>query len=270
MDPQGDRLASPPSTPVRRNRGRDRRRHRSRTGLRSHHPYHHPEPQRSLFAHRPLYAPSPPQAVRRCADPSRVSTGNILILRGDILINPPHRPSVSYSYLSSLVGDYLLRLLSSSSSDDPDRALSAALEILPSTRYGLNLNPRFASIDGFRPTTTSATTSPSQGAEGSVTGELALFALSKVPLLHGWVVDPQDEETWEVLVGEAGDYDHAVEMVVEGEVVSGGLDESGERTEEEVLALVAKRSLWTPADEKKVRTGSSPSRFFPSPFTTGG
>ncbi|KAL8280292.1 hypothetical protein RQP46_007209 [Phenoliferia psychrophenolica] len=178
---------------------------------------------------------------------SLIALCNILILRGDILITPPHRPSVSYSYLSSLFADYLLRVLPSSSSS-PDTDLSAALEILPTTRYGLSLNPRFGSIDGFRP--------PESGSAG----ELALFSLSKIDLLHGWVVDPQDEATWEVLVGEAGDYDKAVEMVVEGEVVSGGL-EGVDGNEEEMLQAIERRSQWTPDEERKVNRAHIISKF---------
>ncbi|KAK4703028.1 ubiquitin carboxyl-terminal hydrolase MINDY-1/2, partial [Phenoliferia sp. Uapishka_3] len=182
---------------------------------------------------------------------SLIALCNILILRGDILITPPHRPSVSYSYLSSLFADYLLRS-SPTAGGNADSDLVAALEILPTTRYGLNLNPRFGSIDGFRP--------PENSNSASATGELALFSLSKVPLLHGWVVDPQDEDTWEVVCGEAGDYDKAVEMVVEGQVISGGI-EGVDGNEDEMMAAVEKRSRWTPEEERKVQQAHIISKF---------
>lgn len=172
-----------------------------------------------------------------CPELTTCPTGNVLILRSSIFITPSNRKSVTYSYLSSLVGDYLLSVTSAPSSA---LSLEAALSILPSTRYGLNLNPRFGGIDGFRP-----------ASEG---GELALFKTAQVPLLHGWVVDPQDEETWHAVVeGEgAGDYDAVVERVVEADVIIG--EEPGE-DEAKMLEAVQRRSLWTEEQEEKVRQG---------------
>ncbi|KAF9818789.1 hypothetical protein IEO21_02569 [Rhodonia placenta] len=53
--------------------------------------------------------------------------GNILILRGDIEILPPERTTVSYDFLSRLVGEYLL-------TSSPHVDTSAALSIMPVTR----------------------------------------------------------------------------------------------------------------------------------------
>ena len=74
--------------------------------------------------------------------------------------------------------------------------------------------------------------------------------------MHGWIADPQ-EEAWDVLVGSSeGDYDKAVERVLEGEEISGGGgDQETEQTEEEMLREVERRSLWTKDQEKKVRDG---------------
>ena len=52
--------------------------------------------------------------------------GNILILRGHIEILPHDRTTVSYEFLSQLVGEYLL-------TNCPDIDISAALSIMPST-----------------------------------------------------------------------------------------------------------------------------------------
>ncbi|ORY37174.1 hypothetical protein BCR35DRAFT_273434 [Leucosporidium creatinivorum] len=174
---------------------------------------------------------------------SFIALCNVLILRGDIHITPPSRQSVTYSFLSALVGDHLLR----SSSPKSPLSLEAALEILPSTRYGLDLNPRFGHIDGFR----QSGEAKEEGKQGS--GELALFAMSKVPLLHGWVVDPQDEQTWDAVVEKTGDYDAALEKIVEGEVIAGEQVEDGEEDEEKVMKAVEARSLWTAEQEEKVQ-----------------
>lgn len=144
-----------------------------------------------------------------------------------------------------MVADYLLRTSTTTS-----ESLSSALSILPTTQFGLNLNPRFGSIDGFRNSSFTSTT------ESEESGELALYRLARVPLLHGWVVDPQDEELWDVVVENCGDYDSALIKLVEGDVLSGestvDLDNA---TEEEVMRAVERRSQWTPEEEKKVRDG---------------
>ena len=153
-----------------------------------------------------------------------------------IVVLPHSRTSVSYTHLSSLVADYLVHHLTPTS----PLSLSSALSILPSTRYGLTLNPRFGSIDGFRETET--------------TGELALFRLCGVELVHGWVVDPQDEETWSGVVEGCGDYDTAVERVVEGEILGGGTG-AGERGED-MVREVERRSQWTSKEERQVHQGA--------------
>jgi len=58
---------------------------------------------------------------------SFIAICNILILRGDIEILPPERTSVSYEFLSQLVGEYLLRA-------SPEVDLSAALTMMPLTQ----------------------------------------------------------------------------------------------------------------------------------------
>lgn len=56
-----------------------------------------------------------------------IFVGNILILRGDIEILPETRTSVSYEFLSQLVGEYLL-------TSRPDIDVSAAFSIMPHTQ----------------------------------------------------------------------------------------------------------------------------------------
>jgi len=56
--------------------------------------------------------------------------GNILILRGEIVIVPPDRRSVSYEYLSALLGDHLVN-----KSSDVD--LDSVFSVLPKTQRRL-------------------------------------------------------------------------------------------------------------------------------------
>jgi hypothetical protein len=70
----------------------------------------------------------------------------------------------------------------------------------------LDVNVRFNSIHGFEPT-----------------AELSVFDVFHVDLVHGWVVDPQDEDTWNVVVRKCGSYNRAVECVVGGDSLGKGV-----------------------------------------------
>lgn len=202
-------------------------------------------------------------------------TGNILLLRHEIMI-PPQRESVTYSHLSTLLVDYFLRISASIDSttvvvEDETKAttesndnaeaesetsaaieLTRVLELLPSTRYGLSLNPRFDSIHGFSPVP-------------------VLFRLAKIPLVHGWIADPETSTTrvvssdvpsndqeeregegeYDVLM-RCGDYDTALLRIIQGEEILGeeAHDEAG------MMAALSRREQWTKAEERKVHEGT--------------
>ncbi|KAI9314910.1 hypothetical protein BX666DRAFT_1964635 [Dichotomocladium elegans] len=169
-----------------------------------------------------------------------VAICNVLFLRGDLEIQPPDRNVVTFEYLVERLGDYLLshgpthdsnkpsaedspspiqqegdtdapRMLRADSkqSNAPEYVLTyrynldAALSILPNLQMGLDVNVRFSSIRGFEPT-----------------DELAMFDLFGVDLVHGWVADPQDYETYRVVVEKCGSYNSVVECVVRGDTLS--------------------------------------------------
>ncbi|KAJ3567806.1 hypothetical protein NP233_g6120 [Leucocoprinus birnbaumii] len=133
---------------------------------------------------------------------SFIAICNILLLRGDITILPPDRRNVSYEFLSQLVAEYLL-------TSSPDVDISAALEIMPFTQKGMDLNPLFTSSTSFR---------PSHYAAG---GGLDLFRNAKIELVHGWLVDPESDEG--TVVGRTvKDYDRAVELIAEVDHLTGG------------------------------------------------
>ncbi|KAL4263893.1 MINDY deubiquitinase [Pleurotus pulmonarius] len=121
---------------------------------------------------------------------SFIAICNILILRGQIEILPPNREKVSYEYLSQLLGEDLLSVAGNVD-------ISAALSAMPSTQRGMDLNPIFTGPTLFRPS--------SHG------GELELFKLAKIKLVHGWLVDPQSPEAPAVMKVE--DYDAAVDLL---------------------------------------------------------
>ncbi|KAI6037701.1 hypothetical protein EDC04DRAFT_2701675 [Pisolithus marmoratus] len=120
---------------------------------------------------------------------------------GDIQIQPYERTSVSYEFLSQLVGEYLLM-----SCADPGIDISAALSIMPTTTKGLDLNPQFTAVDSFRP--------------GEGGGELQLFSKAGIRLLHGWVVDPESPAA--SVLSRVSDYDSAVTLIADADHITKG------------------------------------------------
>ena len=107
----------------------------------------------TVFLHCDLYVPL--YGLENCL--IAFSPGNILILGGNINIQPKSRTTVSYEFLSQLVAEYLLK-------NSPDVDVSAALSIMPHTQSklrrlsversltshfaeGMDLNPLFTPPD---------------------------------------------------------------------------------------------------------------------------
>lgn len=140
---------------------------------------------------------------------SLIALCNVLLLRGELQITPPDRPVVSYSYLSQLLAEHLLTKVTNDGHGGEE--LEAALSILPRTQYGLDVDVGFDSITSFAATA---------GNDGGA-GELALFRLCGVQLVHGWLPDPADAETYQA-VQEARSYNKATDVVVKGDAVADG------------------------------------------------
>ncbi|MCO5588141.1 hypothetical protein L7F22_042096 [Adiantum nelumboides] len=169
---------------------------------------------------------------------SLIALCNVLLLRGTVQITPEDRPAVSYSYLSSLLGEHLIDAISTNPSAALD--LEAALSILPQTQHGLDVNVKFSAIDAFateseqnkapiqeslaEPSASSSSAAvlqaPVKTDKNAQRGELALFKLCKVPLVHGWLADQADAETWAAIVERTGDYDKALDRVVAGDEIA--------------------------------------------------
>ncbi|KAF8699128.1 Choline/Carnitine o-acyltransferase, partial [Rhizoctonia solani] len=126
-------------------------------------------------------------------------------LRGDITIQPPERKSVSYEYLAGLIADHILASpLLDPTSDD----LTKALTTLPHTQRGMDLNPVFTNLSAFSISPSSTTHAPT------------LFNLSRVRLVHGWLVDPQSASY--AALDKVRDYDAAVNLIVSCDSLMGG------------------------------------------------
>lgn len=138
---------------------------------------------------------------------SLIAIANILLLRGDLELQPPDRPLVNYDYLSSLIAEYLL-------TRPGDASLEQALSLLPQTQYGLNLNPGFISNETFY------SSSPSESnSTASRPGQLALFDLLGIKLYHGFLPDQSSGETYDMLISH-GSYDSALDQVVRGDAIA--------------------------------------------------
>lgn len=136
---------------------------------------------------------------------SLLALANVLILRGSIHIS--HKlEKISYAALASLIADFLVTRPQTENARG--LTLEAALNILPTTVRGLNVNIGFDDIKSFQATT-----------EGS-NDELALFEMAGVELVHGWIADSGAQEEWAAMRRVAGDgvptYDDLQEAIIKG------------------------------------------------------
>jgi hypothetical protein len=146
---------------------------------------------------------------------SLLALANVLILRGSIHI-PPHQEKITYAKLSTLIADFLVTRPQLANARG--LTLEAALNILPTTVRGLNINVGFNDIKSFQATT-----------EGS-SDELALFEMAGVELVHGWIVDTSGDE-WEAMKRVGGGvptYDSVQEAIVKGMGTDGQAAKDGE------------------------------------------
>lgn len=132
---------------------------------------------------------------------SLIALCNCLLLERRLKIVPADRPAVSYGYLSNLLAEYLLE---ASTATDPTHELSQVLSALPSLLHNFEVDVYFDAPNKF-------------GADPLThrSAELSLFSIADVSLLHGWLADPADSETYEALRS-IGSYGHAMAMSLQG------------------------------------------------------
>jgi hypothetical protein len=78
--------------------------------------------------------------------------------------------------------------------------LTDILNLLPTLQKGLNINIHFDSPFKF-----------------DDCPALALFRLFEVQMCHAWTVDPQEQETYRVVVKEKGSYDALYSAIIEAQ-----------------------------------------------------
>ncbi|XP_024401100.1 uncharacterized protein [Physcomitrium patens] len=112
---------------------------------------------------------------------------NVLLLRNQVKLCTDIT-EISSSKLLSLIAERLIdtNILNGTKSVDYERNLQQniadAMQLLPRLRTGIDVNLRFRHIHDFE-----------------FTPECALFDLFDIGLVHGWLFDPQDKETSEVI-----------------------------------------------------------------------
>nr|VDC83381.1 unnamed protein product [Brassica rapa] len=108
-----------------------------------------------------------------------ICTRNLLILRNGMDLTPD-RCEVTQQRLIDLLAFRLFMIEDDKEDHFENKAqnIMDAMELLPRLAAGIDVNVKFRSIDDFE-----------------LSPELTIFGLLKIPLYHGWIFDPQDNET---------------------------------------------------------------------------
>lgn len=123
---------------------------------------------------------------------------NVLLLRRQITL-PAHSEIVAAAKLMEHIGDAMLESVPKNLSGEVrlnyEQNMHDAMAVLPKLQTGLDVNVKFTGVRDFE-----------------YTPECIIFDLLRVPLFHGWLVDPQAPEVVSA-VGQAG-YNQLVEKVI--------------------------------------------------------
>lgn len=128
-----------------------------------------------------------------------LAISNVLLCRGKIKIHPDFS-HITSDDLYALLGDYLMKSSESTAPKDPhlranhEQNVADAIAILPSMLVGLDVNIRFRTTTDFE-----------------FTSQCLIFDLLEINLVHGWLMDPQEDYTRPLY---NLSYNHIVEKVI--------------------------------------------------------
>ncbi len=109
-----------------------------------------------------------------------VAIVNVLLLRRQVTL-PPHSEIVSAAKLMEYIGHAMLesvpKNLTSEVQLNYEQNMNDAMAVLPKLQTGLDVNVKFTGVRDFE-----------------YTPECIIFDLLRIPLFHGWLVDPQTPE----------------------------------------------------------------------------
>jgi len=140
---------------------------------------------------------------------------NVLLLSNKIEVGRS-KENVSFEYLCTQLATVLLQSESSREFNNEEEKLNYqanindAITVLPKLSSGIDVNVQFKNVDSFESTQ-----------------QLAVFETLHVPLYHGWLPDPQDKSTFDVIDGKS--YNKILDTIIsskgseDSEVVKEGL-----------------------------------------------
>lgn len=127
-----------------------------------------------------------------------LSIANVLILQGNLQIHPD-RSEVTSDQLIEMIGTHLIDknppLKDENLRKNQQQTLDDIMGILPTMENGLDVNVRFDKVSSFE-----------------YDARISVFDMLGVSLYHGWVADPSDVETFEV-VGKMS-YNQLVDRII--------------------------------------------------------
>ncbi|KAF6769215.1 hypothetical protein AHF37_11607 [Paragonimus kellicotti] len=126
-----------------------------------------------------------------------IAIANVLLLRGTMNI-PEGSELLTGQRLVSLLSEILLSppCLESEQLLNYETTVSDALNLFPSLQTGLDINVRFTGVSAFE-----------------FTPALSIFDLFKIPLYHGWLVEPEDMALSSIVGGRS--YNQLAERIIE-------------------------------------------------------
>lgn len=126
-----------------------------------------------------------------------IAITNVLVLRGDISL--PQDQRVEADFLFELLGNVLLESNRQKSDENTEKLLDDVVSVFPKLQTGLDMNLRFDSVFAFE-----------------YTKEQSVFDAFRVPLVHGWLPDPEDSRLYEKMSSLS--YNQAVELALSAQM----------------------------------------------------
>jgi len=127
-----------------------------------------------------------------------ISLMNVLLLSNRVEI-PSGKNNVTSEFVLAKLGDSLLdKNLDYLSQDEQinfEHSISDAMSIFPKLQTGIDVNIKFTTVDSFE-----------------YTQDLNIFDVFRIPLYHGWLPDPQDQNLFE-LINDVS-YNQLVERII--------------------------------------------------------
>mmetsp|Transcript_17764 Transcript_17764/g.35470 ORF Transcript_17764/g.35470 Transcript_17764/m.35470 type:complete len:605 (-) Transcript_17764:248-2062(-) len=147
-----------------------------------------------------------------------IAAMNVLLLRGSLTLPPAvvRSGAVSAEEVISLLATYSIERMERMGQSDFFQ-VGEFMDVLPLMQFGMDVNPRFTCKNGSKGATSSSKLSRTESGPRSYvefTTGVAAFDAFGVEIVHGWVIDPQDSATID-LVGNKS-YNELVLEAVKG------------------------------------------------------